>query len=107
MAVPGKHLHVAIRAYKVARCYPPLQPIPTCSIVEHEMTGVPGRDVAVVPWHVADVYVPATAGAYSSARTTTSQPIRLSRHLMRNGAEQWYWQQGRGGMVCVLYDERE
>ena len=45
--------------------------------------------------HVADVYVPATAGAFSSARTTTSQPIRLSRHLMRNGAEQWYWQQER------------
>ena len=57
MAVTGKHLHVAIRAYRVARCYPPLQPIPTCSIVEHQMTGVPGRDVAVVPWHVIDVCV--------------------------------------------------
>ncbi|MCR5644140.1 MAG: hypothetical protein K6G32_12505 [Prevotella sp.] len=49
MAVTGKHLHVAIRAYRVARCHPLLQPIPTCSIVEHQMTGVPGRDVAVVP----------------------------------------------------------
>lgn len=42
VAVTGKHLHVAIRAYRVTRCHPPLQPIPMWSIVEHQMTGVPG-----------------------------------------------------------------
>lgn len=81
VAGTGKHLYVARRTYRVARCHPPLQPIPTRSIVEHEMTGVPGRDVAVVPWHVIDVCVMTVM--LSSMRTTTSQPNRLSRHPMR------------------------
>ena len=29
----------------------------------------------------------------------------LVAHVQRSGA--WYWQQGRGGMVRVLYGERE
>ena len=47
--------------------------------------------------HAADVYVPATAGAYSSARTTTCQPKRLFLRLMCNGAERGT---GRRGVVA-------
>lgn len=41
--------------------------------------------------HVADVYVPAAAGAFSSARAATRQPSRLFQRPTRNGAER-----GRG-----------
>ena len=46
-----------------------------------------------------------TSPNFSLIRTTTYQPIRLSQRLMCNGAGVWYWQQGRGGMVRVLYVE--
>ena len=85
---PSRHR----RAYRVTRCHPaPADPEPR-SAVRHQPDDVPGCKVAVVPWHVIDVCVMAIM--LSSMRTTTCQPIRLSRHLMRNGAEQWYWLRG-------------
>lgn len=105
MAVTGKHLHVAIRAYRVARCHPLLQPIPTWSIVEHQMPGVPGRDVAVVPWHVIDVCVTSCHALFDANHHISADKALLAAHVQRSGA--WYWQQGRGGMVRVLYGERE
>lgn len=86
MAVTGKHLHVAIRAYRVARCYPPLQPIPTCSIVEHQMTGVPGRDVAVVPWHVIDVCVMIYHALFDANHHISADKALSASHAQRSGA---------------------
>ena len=86
MAVTGKHLHVAIRAYRVARCYPPLQPIPTCSIVEHQMTGVPGRDVAVVPWHVIDVCVTSCHALFDANHHISADKALSASHAQRSGA---------------------
>ena len=60
--------------------------------------------MAVVPWHVIDVCVMAIM--LSSMRTTTYQPIRLSRHLMRPERNNGTGCEGRGGMVRVLYGER-
>lgn len=104
MAGTGKHLYVNIRAYRVARCYPPLQPIPTCSIVEHQMTGVPGRDVAVVPWHVIDVCVMIYHALFDANHYISAVKALPASHAQRSAAV--VLAAGADSSVRVLYGER-
>jgi len=104
VAGTGKHLYVNRRAYRVARCYPPLQPIPTCSIVEHQMTGVPGRDVAVVPWHVIDVCVMIYHALFDANHHISAVKALPASHAQRSAAV--VLAAGVDSSVRVLYGER-
>lgn len=104
VAVTGKHLHVAIRAYRVTRCHPPLQPIPERSTVQHQMTGVPGRNVAVV---TVARHRCVRDDESCSLRCEPPPPCRQGSPVISCVTElnDGTGSEGRDGMVRVLYGE--
>ena len=68
------------------------------------MTGVPGRDVAVVPWHVIDVCVMIYHALFDANHHISAVKALPASHAQRSAAV--VLAAGADSSVRVLYGER-